>query len=500
MKLNLEIIRTYIPEIYTTKSYGIESRTLLFQRPYLYESGMELLSGNLYILHSRDLPKKQPVSGIGLICLGDRIPSAWTASDAQILSVSEEIGLLRLFNQVNSIYNRFDNWDAQLRMELEKETDFDIRRCLLLGSELLENPMSVCGQTLQTLFATNYRINVNGDFEFFIRDSPATMNSSNVEMIRLVCGLERSITVPFLSSINIPNQQSYCYNLYSMEYFVGCIDVTTYCHPFREIDFPLADYFFSYFQKAFFKHLRNNNQTQSPGAAALQKLLRHEQMNDEEKALFLLPTDQSWVFFKLREKRGKKYLPKDYMYGTLNALMPQNVYIAMYHKEIVGLIRLQGKDDPTLESFGSLIKRMDYYAGLSNRFHTAKQIDEYLLQAHYVVEHNSQQADEESLFYFQDFALDYLLHACTAEMSPKAIISRNLFDLVDYDQRKGTEYIKTLDLYLKNEMSITKTADALFIHRSSLLKRLEKLQRMLEDDLSSPDKRLYYRICLALLK
>lgn len=500
MKLNLEIIRTNLPETQTIKTYGVESRMLLFRRPSLYEPGTEFTSGNLYVLNARDLPKKPPMAGVGIICLGERIPSAWTASDAQILSISEDIGLLKVFNQINKIYDRFDDWDEQLRDELEKETDFDIRRFLLLGSELLENPMSVCGQTLQTLFATNYHIDPNGKYKFYIMDSPVGMNSANVEMIRLVCGLERTITVPFLSSVNIPNQQSYCNNLYSMGYFVGCIDITTYCRPFRESDFPLADHFFCYFQKAFFKHLRNNTQTQSPGAAALQKLLRHEPMNDEEKALFQLPSDESWIFFKLKEKRGKKYLPKDYMYGTLNALMTQNVYVAMYHKEIVGLIRIQDKDTNVLESFGSLLKRMDYFAGLSNRFCTTEQIGEYLLQAHYVVEQNSLRSDEESLYYFQDFALDYLLHACTAEMSPEALISRNLLYLIDYDQRKGTEYVKTLDLYLRNEMSITKTADALFIHRSSLMKRLDKLQRMLEDDLNNSDARLYYRICLALLK
>ena len=72
--------------------------------------------------------------------------------------------------------------------------------------------------------------------------------------------------------------------------------------------------------------------------------------------------------------------------------------------------------------------------------------------------------------------------------------------LLEHDQKKGTEYIKTLDVYLQNEMSITKTAEALFIHRTSLMKRLDKLIRLLDDDLHSPETRLTYRLCLAMLK
>ncbi|MDE7221495.1 MAG: helix-turn-helix domain-containing protein [Oscillospiraceae bacterium] len=71
--------------------------------------------------------------------------------------------------------------------------------------------------------------------------------------------------------------------------------------------------------------------------------------------------------------------------------------------------------------------------------------------------------------------------------------------LLEHDQQKETEYIKTLDTYLWNETHITQTTEALYIHRSSLIKRLDKIQRLLGDDLNDTDVRLYYRICLALI-
>jgi DNA-binding PucR family transcriptional regulator len=38
------------------------------------------------------------------------------------------------------------------------------------------------------------------------------------------------------------------------------------------------------------------------------------------------------------------------------------------------------------------------------------------------------------------------------------------------------------------------------LHRSSLLKRLDKIKRLIGSDLKDADTRLYYRICLKLMK
>lgn len=500
MKLNLEIIRTYLPESEKIRSYGIESRKLLFRRPQIFEPGMPLVSGNLYVMQSRDLPRGGPIPGVALICIGDRVPPAWTAGDIQLLCLRDGQSVLTVFNQVCQIYDKFDEWDEQLRNELEKESDFDIGQLMILGSQMLENPLSVAGQTLQTQLNVIYKTDRSGKTVFSVDKQPHNMTPIHAERIKQVCGLERSLTVPYISTIDLPGPQYYCCNLYPMGYFVGCASLSSVLRPFRESDFALADHFYGYFQKAFFKYLRDNNQTQTPGAAALQKLLRSESMTEEEKDLFRLEPGESWIFFKLRERRSRRFLPRDYMYGTLNALMPQNIYVAMFHKEIVGMIRLKGLDTEILKSFGEVLERMDYFAGLSHRFWETDRIGDYLLQAHYVVEHCATQPGETVLYDFSNYALDYLLHACTSEMGANSLISRSILSLVDHDRTKGTEYIKTLDTYLRSEMSITQTAEALFIHRSSLMKRLDKIQRILEEDLEDPDVRLYYRLCLILIK
>lgn len=93
-----------------------------------------------------------------------------------------------------------------------------------------------------------------------------------------------------------------------------------------------------------------------------------------------------------------------------------------------------------------------------------------------------------------------MLDACLNELPVESLLTQGLRALIDHDQQKNSEYLHTLDLYLQNETSVSRTAEALFIHRSSLLKRLDKIYRLLGSTLDTPEERLYLRLCLELLR
>ena len=77
------------------------------------------------------------------------------------------------------------------------------------------------------------------------------------------------------------------------------------------------------------------------------------------------------------------------------------------------------------------------------------------------------------------------------------LIPSELLQLLDRDVFPG-EYWETLKCYLDNEMNASKTARDLFIHRTTFLKRIDRILSLI--DLSTPDKRLYIRICIYLLE
>ena len=102
----------------------------------------------------------------------------------------------------------------------------------------------------------------------------------------------------------------------------------------------------------------------------------------------------------------------------------------------------------------------------------------------------------QKLSFFRDHVLPCMLDACLNELPVESLLTQGLRTLIDHDRQKNSEYLHTLDLYLQNETSVSRTAEALFIHRSSLLKRLDKICRLLGSTLDSPEERLYLRLCL----
>ena len=60
-----------------------------------------------------------------------------------------------------------------------------------------------------------------------------------------------------------------------------------------------------------------------------------------------------------------------------------------------------------------------------------------------------------------------------------------LAPLLDYDEKRGGELVKTLHRYLMNSGSLQATADELFIHYNTLRHRLRTIEELLGQDLSS---------------
>ena len=102
-------------------------------------------------------------------------------------------------------------------------------------------------------------------------------------------------------------------------------------------------------------------------------------------------------------------------------------------------------------------------------------------------------------FPFSDYVLNYIIEHFTQEFSPSIICSQAVLQLHEIDREKGTQFIRTLQCYFHHCCQQTATAQELFIHRSTLNYRLEKIQELTGMDLNDEDMRLYLQLSLRLL-
>ncbi|MFF0474824.1 helix-turn-helix domain-containing protein [Streptomyces sp. NPDC004284] len=80
----------------------------------------------------------------------------------------------------------------------------------------------------------------------------------------------------------------------------------------------------------------------------------------------------------------------------------------------------------------------------------------------------------------------------------QGFVGRTIGQVVDYDRRRGTDLVRTLDAYFGSGMSPARTKDELHVHVNTVAQRLERVGRLLGPDWQSPARALEIQLALRL--
>ncbi|MEU9453469.1 GAF domain-containing protein [Streptomyces sp. NPDC048277] len=96
----------------------------------------------------------------------------------------------------------------------------------------------------------------------------------------------------------------------------------------------------------------------------------------------------------------------------------------------------------------------------------------------------------------EDFGFLGLLLA--GERDVAGFVERTIGPVVAYDERRGTDLLRTLDAYFTSGMSPARTKDELHVHVNTVAQRLERVARLLGDDWQRPARALEVQLALRL--
>lgn len=96
----------------------------------------------------------------------------------------------------------------------------------------------------------------------------------------------------------------------------------------------------------------------------------------------------------------------------------------------------------------------------------------------------------------EDFGFLGLLLAGDRDIA--GFVVRTIGQVVAYDERRGTDLLRTLDAYFACGMSPARTKDKLHVHVNTVAQRLERVGRLLGDDWQSPARALEIQLALRL--
>ncbi len=155
--------------------------------------------------------------------------------------------------------------------------------------------------------------------------------------------------------------------------------------------------------------------------------------------------------------------------------------------------------DAISQKLASFIRDSLLNAGYSRKMLGHFNFHRQYVQASIALQMGSRKNPSQWIHHFNQIALPYILEQATKKLPAYMICHEKLIALKNADAAGHTQLYETTRCYLEHHQSVTRTAEALFIHRSTLLYRLEKIRDALGTDFSDPDELLYLLLSFHLL-
>ncbi|MDO5544746.1 MAG: helix-turn-helix domain-containing protein [Eubacteriales bacterium] len=497
MKLSGDILYDHLKDLYKVKRYGTRSERLVLCRPLLYTGAdNEFLSGRVYVAFSDQLPG-DPVlkSESVLVCVGGNPATRYLTGCADCIVVSGQSDLFTIFNQIQEIYDKFDRWELALQDILD--TDAEVNRILEASAPIFENPISVIGSDYQFLGYSKiideldslkiYRPDENNRLPFESFSNSITGVDSNM-----------ALTTPFCLKVN--GKEHLVSNLFENGVYIGCLKVACVLRPYRTSDNLLAQYLAHILEKAIPRLSNLSYSSVDIRRDMFKKLLLGAPLEvTRRQQLTLVNETEEYLAMKIvRSQRVKKKVPAVYLCEYLESAFPGSV--AFEYQSAIALFVVVREQNGGIEKVRSILsdtlKPMQLRAGVSNRFSNLALARLHYQQACIAMEFGTFRRPNYVYYLFSDYVLRYMMYSCMGEFPSTLLFTEGFRRLEEYNRQASADYLETLQIYLNNNMNVTKTAEDLMIHRSTLLERLKRIEKLLESDLKDPDERLCLSIIL----
>jgi hypothetical protein len=137
--------------------------------------------------------------------------------------------------------------------------------------------------------------------------------------------------------------------------------------------------------------------------------------------------------------------------------------------------------------------------GVSQPFSELEQIGPAIVQATAAFEQGNANDSTHWCYRFKDYALSWIIERVKGDISEMSICHPAVMTLMRHDAYHGTDLLVTLSVFLRSRYNATAAAAELYVARSTLLNRLERIEELTHLDLSNFDERIHVALSLRML-
>ena len=178
--------------------------------------------------------------------------------------------------------------------------------------------------------------------------------------------------------------------------------------------------------------------------------------------------------------------------------MPQASVNRSGDEVIVIANETQLTENQVREASADVLRQREIRVGVSLRVAAIDDLYAGYCQAKAALKYGAKDSKELYYYHFYDYAINFIIESGDPEETVKACQPDVVRLWAEKDEKGGR--MEILKSYLENERSLVNTANALFIHRNTLVYRLRKITEELEGNLDEEYTRDYMKLSIRVLE
>lgn len=508
MVLCIGIVEDGLNRKVISKNYINTDNPFVLERCEIYHGSSVFSTGVLYIVRAEALPDVFSVQdGSALISIGTP-PESYSKSLLHLIVLAESTDLIELSNDVHHIFFEYNALAQNLQDSVNKSRSIqylvEIMAPYLHGNELI-----VGNAEFRVIAKSNKSVHL---FEISGLEQPdenGAFSPENVTFFKndIINTRALTFTEPFIYEPSIFICRSMCINIFYRGDFACRVIVSEDVNTFRGYEEGLVRFFASFIQLIYDLSIGGNDiETKDHTADIFINLLEGESVED-------------WKLESSLSKRGwtlpgsfvcANILPSDrdfynrtihYYCETFNRDIHGCCFFE-YREVIVCVINLEiyrGSLELFFKKHLETFRDVNFRIGYSNKLTDIENLQHYYKQADIALKIGLKVNPTLWFHSFSDIVLTYLESKMTEELDGRYLCEPEILALYDYDVKNQTEFLKTLRIYIDNQMNAIKTASQLYIHISTMKYRLQRIKTLTGFDFKNPAKLLYLSISIKLL-
>jgi len=513
MYLNMQIIADNLSDYQMHTYFSEENMEMNLIGVRLLQPGSANPSSEseyVYIISSEDFTESDIRSGnlIVLSTLGNiEIPAGSRAGGQNIIVIEQSVGIMDVFNAVAGIFEFYNRQMSEFLCAVAQ--DATLSRCLNTACHLFRNPIIFLDVALTTVAHTKEEeggLDLNDKvWTSVLHKGHVSINAMNYYETANEPDSYIKNRHAFFHTIDADLYRAIRVNIFVDNVRVGRLLIADDHAPLKKGHLAIADYIAPFISQVMRKQTEMQNIQEKELEQFVCRQLDGFQYTDEiiiQKHLSKLDWNLTGNYYLIKALNNAITANDVSAYTIRNDVFTHTMrkakaifdecIFALYRGSAFFIINTK-KDvdfpDSFLERFFTIETAHSLKIGISSRFKNFSSFkDQYGLVTQ-IIEIGAMLNPKEKIYYYDDYAIFNLVHMFSRNSDsiavdqiccPEAIL------LYEHDQRHNTNLLESLFIYLLTERSLLKAAKKLYIHRNSLVYRLEKINDLAHLSLDDP--------------